>query len=624
MDIESTLGEALPGYEIGTELGRGAFGVVIAGRHRQLGREVAIKQLSPGLVNDESVRARFLAEARVLASIDHPHIVPVYDYVEHDDACILVMERLAGGTVWRRFVDRGFNQESACAIALVTCSGLSGAHQHGVLHRDMKPENILFGEDRLLKVTDFGIARVLGEDDTLATRDGSLLGTPAYMAPEQASGADLGPTTDVYAAGVMLYELLSGRLPFPEEGGSLAIVMRHINEDPTPLAEVAPGVPARIADVVMQALARDPINRFESAESFGVAIGQAASASWGAGWLDRSGIALREPGAILSGAQSAPAVVRGGANPTSGGVVRPVIELHAEGADATGLVLSDLMPLRRAPVSVPEFPSRVAWAAVLVAVVAVVLGLLGVGSSSPTPVLGPGTVTVAGHDPAVGGRVPINLNHQVSINVRSLPRNDGTPDSAQLVLSLGGVSVVRSTTVPLVRGATGLRTTLDASSGRYVVGGKLAGSLRLSGPHGTVNDDFGVQASRSPFSTFGGIGGIVLLLFVVAYAESLLRSLRRGRRRDNRTATVVGLVVVGAIGGSTATLWGWMLGIAGPTLVSFVVAAALGAVAGLLAGLAGRQVGDRTRARRQANRLVLVARRSALPPATPSPVGVGG
>lgn len=96
MDIESTLGEALPGYEIGTELGRGAFGVVIAGRHRQLGREVAIKQLSPGLVNDESVRARFLAEARVLASIDHPHIVPVYDYVEHDDACILVMERLAG------------------------------------------------------------------------------------------------------------------------------------------------------------------------------------------------------------------------------------------------------------------------------------------------------------------------------------------------------------------------------------------------------------------------------------------------------------------------------------------------------------------------------------------------
>ena len=376
MEIESTLGAALPGYEIGAELGRGAFGVVVAGRHRQLGREVAIKQLAPGLVSDDAVRSRFLAEAQVLASIDHPHIVPVYDYVEHDDACILVMERLAGGTVWRRFVDRGFDQRTACAIALVVCSGLSSAHQHGVLHRDMKPENVLFGEDRVLKVTDFGIARVLGDDDTLATRAGELLGTPAYMAPEQASGADLGPTTDVYAAGVMLYELLSGRLPYSEEGGSLAIVMRHMNEDPAPLADVAPGVPPRVADVVMQALARHPGDRFETAEVFGVAIGQAASASWGAGWMDRSGITLREPGPILTSVQSAPTVAAtAGASRTGEGVVRPVIDLHAEGAAGTGLVLSDLMPLRRAPVAVPEFPTRLAWAAALVAVVAVIFGL---------------------------------------------------------------------------------------------------------------------------------------------------------------------------------------------------------------------------------------------------------
>ena len=401
-------------------------------------------------------------------------------------------------------------------------------------------------------------------------------------------------------------------------------MMRHINEDPTPLAEVAPGVPARIADVVMQALARDPINRFESAESFGVAIGQAASASWGAGWLDRSGIALREPGAILSGAQSAPAVVRGGANPTSGGSYVRSSNFTLKVPTPPDSCSSDLMPLRRAPVSVPEFPSRVAWAAVLVAVVAVVLGLLGVGSSSPTPVLGPGTVTVAGHDPAVGGRVPINLNHQVSINVRSLPRERrNTRFGPTRSVARRRVGRALDDSAPCARGdrlAYDLGRKLRSLRSRW----EARGSLRLSGPHGTVNDDFGVQASRSPFSTFGGIGGIVLLLFVVAYAESLLRSLRRGRRRDNRTATVVGLVVVGAIGGSTATLWGWMLGIVGPTLVSFVVAAALGAVAGLLAGLAGRQVGDRTRARRQANRLVLVARRSALPPATPSPVGVGG
>lgn len=622
MESDTTLGAALPGYDIGAELGRGAFGVVIAGRHRQLGRDVAIKKLAPGLVSDELVRARFLAEAKVLASIDHPHIVPVYDYVELDDACILVMERLAGGTVWRRFVDRGFNHQAACATALVACSGLGGAHHRGVLHRDMKPENMLFGEDSVLKVTDFGIARVLGDDDTLATRDGELLGTPAYMAPEQASGVELGPATDVYACGVMLYELLSGRLPYPEEGGSLAIVLRHVNEDATPLVDVAPAVPPRLADVVMQALARDPGGRFESAEAFGVAIGQAASASWGAGWLESSGIALREPGPILASAQSATTGSPGGVASQNGGLVRPAVELHAGGVAGTDLVLGDLMPLRRTPIAVPAFPKALSWAAALVAVVAAALGLVGLGSSNPVPALGPGTVTVAGHDPAVGGRVPLDLDQQIPIVVEHVPAGTATPTRAQLVLSLGGVSIVRSTSVPFVHSAGGLMTTLDASAGRYIVGGKLDGKLELSGPSGTVSDAFGVQADRSPFSTFGGVVGIVLLLVVAAYTESLLRSLRRGRRRDNRVGAMVGLVVVGVFGGLTATLWGWMLGISGPTLVGFVVPAAVGAVAGLLAGLAGRQVGERTRARRQSNRLVLVARRKAVPPEEPASVGV--
>jgi serine/threonine-protein kinase len=617
---ESNLSGALPSYEIGAELGRGAFGVVLAGRHRQLGRDVAIKQLAPGLVSNDTVRSRFLVEAQILASINHPHIVPVYDYVEHDDACILVMERLAGGTVWGRFVHRGFDQRSACAVAMVACSGLSGAHQHGVLHRDMKPENILFGDDNVLKVTDFGIARVLGEDDALATRGGEILGTPAYMAPEQASGADLGPTTDIYAVGVMLYELLSGRLPYPDEGGSLATVLRHINEDATPLADVAPAVPAGVAEVVMQALARDPADRFQSAEAFGVAIGHAASAAWGAGWLDHLGVSLREPGPILSSAQSGSATAIG-TNPDEWGVVRPVIDLHIGGAAETGLVLNDLMPLRQTPVEVPAFPTRLAWAAALVGVIALVLGLLGIGSSTPTPTLGPGSVTVAGHDPTAAGRVPIDLNNQIPIVVRHLPASVGTPLTAQLVLSLGGVNVVRSTSVPFVHGAAGWRTTVDASAGRYIVGGKLSGTLKLTGRQGTVNDDFGVQAARSPFATFVGVMGLVLLLVVVAYAESLLRGLRRGRRRQNRAA-VAGLVVVGLFGGLTATFWGWMLGIAGPTLVSFVVPAAVGAVAGLLAGLAARQVGNRARAKRQSKRLVMVARRrTTMLPAVPSPDG---
>jgi len=618
---ESSLSEALPGYEIGAELARGAFGVVLAGRHRQLGRDVAIKQLAPGLVTNDTERSRFLVEAQILASINHPHIVPVYDYVERDEACILVMERLAGGTVWGRFVNRGFDQRTACAIAMVACSGLTGAHEHGVLHRDMKPENILFGDDNVLKVTDFGIARVLGDDDALATRGGEILGTPAYMAPEQASGADLGPPTDVYAVGVMLYELLSGRLPYPEDGGSLATVVRHMNEDPTPLVDVAPAVPAGLADVVMQALARDPADRYQSAEAFGVAIGQAASASWGGGWMEHLGVAIREPGPILSSAQGGQGASSATAmNPDDWGVVRPVIELHDGGAAETGLVLSDLMPLRQTPVEVPTFPTRLSWAGVLVGVIALVLGLLGIGSSPPTPALAAGSVTVAGHDPTAG-RVPIDLNREIPIVVRHLPASSGRPVTAQLALSLGGVTIVRSTSVPFVHRADGWHTTADASIGRYIVGGKLSATLKISGRLGTVNDSFGVQAARSPFATFVGVVGLVLLLIVVAYAESLLRGLRRGRRRQNRAA-VAGLIVVGALGGITATLWGWMFGIDAPTLVSFIVPFAIGAVAGLLAGLAGRQVGNRARAQRQSKRLVMVARRrTTMLPAESSPNG---
>jgi serine/threonine-protein kinase len=552
-----------------------------------------------------------LSEARVLASIDHPHIVPVYDYVEHDDACVLVMERLAGGTVWHRFVDRGFDQRTACAVALVACSGLHSAHQRGVLHRDMKPENMLFGEDGVLKVTDFGIARVMGEDDTLATRDGELLGTPHYMAPEQASGADLGPSTDVYAAGVMLYELLSGRLPYQEEGGSMAIVLRHINEDAVPLRDVAPGVPPGLAEVVMQALARTPEDRFASAEMFGVAVGEAAAASWGAGWLDGLDIALREAGPILESAKKTPADAMVGGSRRDAGSVRPVIDLHSGGGVASDLVLSDLMPLRRRPVEMPAFPTVLTWAAAVLAAVAVVLGMFAIGSSSASPRVATGSVTVAGHELSSDGRVPISLGRPIPIVVQNPPADD-TPTSARLVLSLGGLPVAHSTLVPLVRRSSGLATTVDASSGRYIVGGKLSADLELVQSHGTVNDRFGVQVTRSPFATFGGVVGVVLLLIVAAYAESMLRSLRRGRRRDNRS-NVAGLAIDGVLGGLTAALWGWMFGIASPSLISFAIPAIIGASAGLLAGFAALQVGKRERARRQSNRLVLVARRQVMP-----------
>ena len=301
MGDRDRVAEAVPAYLLGEELGRGAFGVVWAAQHRQMGRRVAIKQLS---ATDPGVRARFLAEARVLASLDHPHVVPLYDYVEADDLCLLVMERLEGGTLGSRFFSpHKVDIASACAVAMVTCAGLHHAHLRGVLHRDVKPENLLFSSDDVLKVTDFGIAKVMGQGATPSSSTiGGLKGTPAYMAPEQVSGETAGPGVDIYATGVLLYELLSARLPFSERGTPVSIALRHITEEPEALDVVAPDLAGPLADVTMRALSRDPADRFVSAEHFGVAIGEAASRVLGAGWIDESKVRLLTSGRILDSA----------------------------------------------------------------------------------------------------------------------------------------------------------------------------------------------------------------------------------------------------------------------------------------------------------------------------------
>ncbi len=269
--------DALPNYEVGAELGRGGWGVVLAGRHRQLGREVAIKQLPRAFAADESVRARFVTEARLLASLDHPHIVPVYDFVERDGLCLLVMEQLPSGTLWSRFSTDGFTQPAAAAAVLAAIAGLQAAHEHQILHRDVKPENLMFSATGALKVTDFGIAKVVGGDGTLATRAGEVVGTPAYIAPEQARGGELSPATDVYAVATMFYELLSGQLPFADDADAMALLFKHAFETPTPLRDRAPFVPEGIAEVVMRGLATDPGDRYATAEAFGVAIAEACT-----------------------------------------------------------------------------------------------------------------------------------------------------------------------------------------------------------------------------------------------------------------------------------------------------------------------------------------------------------
>jgi serine/threonine-protein kinase len=297
------LSNALPAYDIGDELGKGGMGVVVSGQHRQLDRRVAIKQLPVSVAADPEIRRRFTAEARVLASLDHPHLVPVYDFVEREDVCLLVMEFLPGGTLRHRVAAAGgFTAPHAVAVTLACTSGLSAAHRRGILHRDVKPENMLFATSGVLKVADFGIAKVLGGAGTAITKLGEVIGTPAYIAPEQVRGGSLGPATDMYAVATMLYELLAGQLPFSGEGDDLALLFKHAYEKPVPLRDAAPGVPEAVAGVVMRGLATEPADRFGTAEDFGVALAGAAAEAWGPGWLAAEQVPIMDAGAIIGAA----------------------------------------------------------------------------------------------------------------------------------------------------------------------------------------------------------------------------------------------------------------------------------------------------------------------------------
>ncbi|CAO5248113.1 serine/threonine-protein kinase [Frankia sp. AgKG'84/4] len=304
---------ALPGYELGDELGRGGFGVVLGARHRLIDRAVAVKVLldtaetGDGSDGDGGLRSRFLGEARVLAGLDHPHVVRIYDYVESDGLCLLVMEQLTGGSLRGR--GRSLSAPaSAGALGVAAAVALAAAHGRGVLHRDIKPDNLLFTADGTPKVADFGIAKIV--EATAATTTG-LVGTPRYMAPEQITGGRLGPGTDLYALAVVLYELLAGRTPFPPDLPVAALLHHHLSVAPLPLSEV----PSPIADVIISALAKEPGWRPPTALDFAIQLAAATTASIGPGWLNASRVPVRLPDEVLAAAGHQPGTGSGHHDP---------------------------------------------------------------------------------------------------------------------------------------------------------------------------------------------------------------------------------------------------------------------------------------------------------------------
>ncbi|MDG2114624.1 MAG: serine/threonine-protein kinase, partial [Actinomycetota bacterium] len=316
---------ALPGYELGPEIGRGGWGVVYRARHRSLDRQAAVKVLPRAFSADTVTRDRFIDEARLGAQLDHPHIVKVLDFVEHEGLWLIVMERLGGGTLWDRFSSQGLMADEVCAIGLGLCAALESAHERNIVHRDIKPENLLFADDGTPRLADFGVAKALNLG-LKRTAQGDIVGTPAYMSPEQARGRTLGPQSDVYSVGVLLYEALSGRLPFLETEDPMAMLLKHIDETPQPLTDLAPDVSEGISAVVMRCLSKEPADRYATASQLGVALAEAAGAAFGPRWVHHSGVEFRGGGPI------AEALARGSADRSamrSPSVAMPAVRDHA-------------------------------------------------------------------------------------------------------------------------------------------------------------------------------------------------------------------------------------------------------------------------------------------------------
>ncbi|EIV91745.1 WD40 repeat domain-containing serine/threonine protein kinase [Frankia sp. QA3] len=300
------VGTALPGYELGDQLGAGGFGIVLAGWHRRLQRDVAIKVLTAG--GYDRAAADFAAEARILARLDHAHIVRVYDYVETGDLRLIVMEMLGGGTLTSR--RPGLSQPGACAVGLAVAGALSCAHAEGVLHRDIKPDNVLFDLAGMPKVADFGIAKLVRGG---AGNASAVIGTPLFMAPEQRAGGRLGAATDLYALGMVLYLLLGGVTPGdPNQSVGGARGKRGARDLRTPVR-----VPASVAEVVTQALAENPADRPQSARVFALELARAAVSAYGPGWIARSGVPLRLDDDVRVAAERPPAAVHAARPPAS-------------------------------------------------------------------------------------------------------------------------------------------------------------------------------------------------------------------------------------------------------------------------------------------------------------------
>jgi serine/threonine-protein kinase len=307
-NITTLTGLTIGQYTLKEQVGAGGMGVVYRGYQPNLDREVAVKILPPSLADQEGYIDRFTREARTAAALEHAHIVPIYDYGTQQELSYVVMRLLTGGSLAQRMAQRIKDNSPMPSAGEVSrmlkeiASALDYAHSRGVIHRDIKAGNIMFDNHGSAYLVDFGIAKLI--DNLGLTGSGLAVGTPTHMSPEQWRGDAITPATDQYALGVVIFELIAGKLPF-ESSTAYALMHKHLHEPPTPLHTVRPDLPIEVESVLQQAMAKDPADRFPTATAFANEFEQAVQSSDGRSTqfftFEVRPIRLKADGELLSG-----------------------------------------------------------------------------------------------------------------------------------------------------------------------------------------------------------------------------------------------------------------------------------------------------------------------------------
>jgi serine/threonine-protein kinase len=261
-------------YELIEVIGEGGMGTVYKACDRLLDRIVAVKILKPEFQKNANFIEKFHTEALAAARISHPNIVSIYDVGEEESIHYIVMEYIEGQTLKEYFTGRKLPLDQAIGIAIMICDGVNYAHEKGVIHRDIKPQNILITKQGTVKVADFGIARA--NSDATVTFGQNMVGSVHYVAPEQAKGDVVDCTADIYSIGCVLYEMMTGQVPYDAES-LVTVVLKHIHDEPEDPRVLNPAIPDELAEIILQAMEKEPVNRFPSAEALKCSLIQVAN-----------------------------------------------------------------------------------------------------------------------------------------------------------------------------------------------------------------------------------------------------------------------------------------------------------------------------------------------------------